>query len=99
MAGSEAPLVLSSRQRDDEAREGSDAAAQGAEGDHLAERVEVALRATGYRPLHAVEVSVPGRVVVLRGRLPSYYLKQLAQAAALGVPGVRELRNDVEVVP
>jgi|GraSoiStandDraft_30_1057271.scaffolds.fasta_scaffold2563129_1 hypothetical protein len=32
------------------------------------------------------------------GRAPSDYLKQAAQAAALGVLGVEKLRNDLEVV-
>jgi osmotically-inducible protein OsmY len=64
----------------------------------LAERVGQALRATGYLPVRAVEVTVTGRVVLLRGRVPSYYLKQVAQAVALDVPGVRGLWNDVDVV-
>jgi osmotically-inducible protein OsmY len=64
----------------------------------LVERVERALRATGYSPLRAVEVSVRGQLVILRGRVPSYYMKQLAQAVAMGVAGTRELRNDVDVV-
>ncbi len=65
----------------------------------MAEGVERAFRATGHRPLRAVQVSVCGRVVILQGRVPSDYLKQAAQAAALGVPGVEELHNDLEVVP
>jgi osmotically-inducible protein OsmY len=64
----------------------------------LAERVERALRATGYPPLRVVEVSVSGPLTILQGRVPSYYMKQLAQAAAMGVPGVRELRNELCVV-
>ena len=64
----------------------------------LAERVERALRATGYAPLRAVEVSACGRLIILRGRVPSYYMKQLAQTVAIEVVGVRELRNDVQVV-
>jgi osmotically-inducible protein OsmY len=64
----------------------------------LAERVEQALRATGYPPLRAVAVSVCGPLVILQGRVPSYYMKQLAQTAALAVAGVRELRNEVDVV-
>jgi osmotically-inducible protein OsmY len=46
-----------------------------------------------------VKVSVSGRVVIVQGRVPSYYLKEAAQAAALGVLGVEQLRNDLEVVP
>jgi hypothetical protein len=64
----------------------------------LAERVERALCGTGYQALRAVEVAVCGPLIILRGRVPSYYLKQLAQAAALEVDGVRELRNDLDVV-
>ncbi|MCE9607904.1 MAG: BON domain-containing protein [Planctomycetia bacterium] len=71
---------------------------QSLEDQHLAERVERALRARGYRALHAVRASVRARVVVLRGRVSSYYLKQIAQATALAVSGTHEIRNDVDVV-
>jgi osmotically-inducible protein OsmY len=64
----------------------------------LAERVERALRAAGYPPLRAVEVTVCDGLVLLQGCVPSYYMKQHAQAAALDVPGVRALRNDLQVV-
>ena len=63
----------------------------------LAERVGRALRATGYDPLRDIEVTVHERLVILRGRAPSYYLKQVAQATALTVPGVDRARNDLEV--
>src|SRR5271166_3940636 len=64
----------------------------------LAERVERALRATGYGALRTVRVSVNARVVILGGRVSSYYLKQLAQSAALAVPGAHQIRNDLDVV-
>jgi osmotically-inducible protein OsmY len=64
----------------------------------LVERVRLALCATGYGPLRAVEVTVDGRRVLLRGRVPSYYLKQMAQATALTVLGTRQIHNDLEVV-
>jgi hypothetical protein len=64
----------------------------------LTERVERALRATGYPALRAVAVSVCGRFVILEGRVPSYYLKQGAQAATLADPGIQELRNALEVL-
>jgi osmotically-inducible protein OsmY len=63
----------------------------------LAERVEHALRATGYGPLRGMEVTVHERLVILRGRVPSYHLKQVAQATALAVPGAQQVRNDLEV--
>jgi osmotically-inducible protein OsmY len=64
---------------------------------HLAERAERALCATGYGPLCVIEVTVHARLVILKGRVPSYYLKQVAQTAALAVPGARQVRNDLDV--
>jgi osmotically-inducible protein OsmY len=64
----------------------------------LAERVERDLRATGYGSLRAVEATVSGRLVILTGRVPSYYMKQLAQTIAIKVAGVHELLNQVQVV-
>jgi osmotically-inducible protein OsmY len=37
-------------------------------------------------------------VLRLRGRVPSYYLKQLAQAAAANMEGVKRIENHIEVV-
>ena len=71
---------------------------QSLEDQNLAERVERALRTRGYWALHAVRVSVRARVVFLEGRVSSYYLKQLAQATALAVPGAHQIRNDLDVV-
>ncbi|MGP0067302.1 MAG: BON domain-containing protein [Isosphaeraceae bacterium] len=64
----------------------------------LAERVECALRATGYGALGTVQVSVKARVVMLGGRVATYYLKQVAQEAALAVPGAHQIRNGLDVV-
>jgi osmotically-inducible protein OsmY len=56
-----------------------------------------ALRLTGYAALRAVRVVANGQMVILRGRVPSYHLKQVAQTAAMDVAGVRELHNELEV--
>jgi hypothetical protein len=56
------------------------------------------VRATGYPSLRAIEVAACECFVILRGRVPSYYMKQIAQATAAAVPGVRELCNDMDVV-
>jgi osmotically-inducible protein OsmY len=64
---------------------------------HLAERVACALRATGYGPLRSIHVIVHARLALLGGRVPSYYLKQLAQSTALTVSGIDQVRNDLEV--
>jgi hypothetical protein len=38
-----------------------------------------------------------GRTVVIEGRVPSYYLKQLMQEAIKAVPGVTNVDNQVQV--
>lgn len=63
----------------------------------LSFNVTRALCATGYVQLRGVKVALNGEVILLRGSVPSYYMKQLAQAAALVVPGVREIRNELNV--
>ena len=64
----------------------------------LPSRIEQALRATGYAPLREVDIRVRGGRVVLRGRVPSYYLKQVAQEAARALAGEHGLQNELEVV-
>lgn len=66
-------------------------------GTSLLHKVERALRATGYLPLRRIDVDVHFGVVTLRGRVPSYHMKQLAQATALVIPGVCEVCNQLEV--
>jgi len=39
------------------------------------------------------------RVLTLWGRLPSYYLKQMAQAMVAEVEGVATIVNQIEVMP
>ncbi len=102
MSRSTALLVLpSGRSGDDEQGATRTAAlllAQSPEDLGLAERVERALCATGYLSLRAVEVSACDGQIVLRGRVPSYYMKQVAQAVGLAIAGVRGLHNHLDVV-
>jgi osmotically-inducible protein OsmY len=60
----------------------------------LHEHVESALHAAGYGALRLIQIIVRGRLVTLRGRVPSYYLKQIALATARAVPGVHEVCNE-----
>ena len=64
----------------------------------LCEELRRALLATGQIWLREVVVTVHanGRVV-LQGRVPTYYLKQLAQSVALAVVGVTALENQIAV--
>ena len=57
-----------------------------------------ALRATGRLSTGRVDVSASNGIVKLRGRVGSYYQKQVAQAAVLHLIGNRRLVNEVEVV-
>lgn len=68
-----------------------------AEAEQLAASIEFAVqRETGHgvRDL-TVEISREG--VRLTGRCTSFYCKQLAQHAAMGIPGSSHLTNSIEV--
>ena len=68
-----------------------------AEAEQLAASIELAVQretAHGVRDL-TVEVSPEG--VRLTGRCTSFYCKQLAQHAAMGIPGSDRLTNSIEV--
>jgi osmotically-inducible protein OsmY len=62
-------------------------------------RVRNQLLDNPYRALRRVEWDYRDGVLTLTGRLPSYYLKQLAQVAVAGVAGVEQVVNQIEVVP
>lgn len=66
---------------------------------HLVDRIELALRATGYSALRDVEVFVNARSVRLVGCVPTYYLKQVALASVSPLAGTRFVRNDLCVMP
>jgi hypothetical protein len=60
---------------------------------------ERALRGGPYPALKKLSCDYRGGVLVLRGCLPSYYLKQVAQeVVAHQVPGVGRLDNQIQVV-
>jgi osmotically-inducible protein OsmY len=101
MAQPAALLILPTREPTgldvDAVRETAQLLAQSLESLRLAEGVERALRATGHMPLRGIEVTVQAQLVILTGRVPSYYLKQAAQTTVLAVPGAQQVRNDLEV--
>lgn len=47
--------------------------------------------------LRGFRIETSGAGVVLRGRAPTYYAKQLAQHAVMGATDVPILRNEIEV--
>jgi osmotically-inducible protein OsmY len=70
---------------------------QVAEDTRVAEEVARMLAASGRFALDRPEVSVSDGVVKLRGRVGSYFQKQVAQSAALTVIGARQVVNEIEV--
>jgi osmotically-inducible protein OsmY len=66
-------------------------------GRRIEREAEDRLRRRGYLALWDVSCDARDGVVRLRGRVPSYYLKQVAQAEAAEVEGVRRVVNRIEV--
>jgi osmotically-inducible protein OsmY len=55
------------------------------------------LRHSGYLALRDISCDVDGDGLSLHGRLPSYYLKQVAQALVAEVEGVERVVNMIKV--
>ena len=62
------------------------------------QEVACRLRRSGYLALRDVSCGLRGGVLSLHGRLPTYYLKQVAQAIAAEVEGVSSVVNRINVV-
>jgi len=65
------------------------------------ELAESRLRSNAYLALKQIACDFDDGVLVLRGRVSSYYLKQVAYAAVAGLAGVRRVVDliDVSVPP
>jgi hypothetical protein len=78
--------------------------AKNANATHKLARIDIALLAekqlhdNPYHVLRNVHCAVEGTTLVLRGSLPSFYLKQIAQETVVTLPGVSEIVNLIEVV-
>ena len=59
--------------------------------------VEQKLHFSHHAGLRHITYRIDGGTVVLHGRVPSYYLKQLAQVKVTCVPGVERVDNRIEV--
>jgi osmotically-inducible protein OsmY len=64
----------------------------------LQELAEGCLRRNPYLALKNVSCDGQEGVLVLRGCLPSYYLKQIAQEAVARLEGVKAIDNQIQVV-
>jgi len=63
----------------------------------LAARISDDLFRSGYAPLRLVTVLASGCVVTLSGRVPTFYLKQIAQHRAIRFPDVLLVDNQIIV--
>ncbi|HLQ46287.1 MAG TPA: BON domain-containing protein [Planctomycetaceae bacterium] len=63
----------------------------------LEDELHHALSATGYSTLRHIGVDHGSGHVVLWGRVPTYFLKQLAHSIAASFPGVQFVDNNIEV--
>lgn len=45
-----------------------------------------------------IHIEIKGSTVILTGRLPSFYLKQLLQETVRHVKGVQQIQNEIDVI-
>ena len=60
-------------------------------------RVQTQLRASPYWPVRQLVCEINRDRIVVRGTVPCYYLKQVAQTVALKVAGAGRVESDVKV--
>jgi osmotically-inducible protein OsmY len=63
------------------------------------DKLDARLAGSWYSAIRQLDWQFHEGEVLLRGTLPSYYLKQVAQALILSIPGVKTVLNSVEVLP
>lgn len=62
-------------------------------------QAEARLRQGSYVALHDLSCNLRDGVLTLRGRVPSYFLKQIAQSLLASLEGVLRINNELEVAP
>jgi hypothetical protein len=67
------------------------------EAEELATSIEQAVQRETGRGVSDLTVEVSPQGILLRGRCTTYYTKQLAQHAAMSMPGGDRLTNSIEV--
>ena len=67
-------------------------------GSHLiASLAKARLQASPYQSIQKILCEYDDGLLLLQGRLPSYYHKQVAQVAVANIAGVRQVLNHIEV--
>jgi osmotically-inducible protein OsmY len=62
-------------------------------------RIQMQLRQAPYLALRQVVCEIRDGVLLLRGRVPSYYMKQVAQSIVHCVESTLEIHNQLDVLP
>jgi osmotically-inducible protein OsmY len=65
--------------------------------DFSREQAQSRLLKTGYLALREVALDLVDGQLTLRGSVPSYFLKQVAQSAVIGTSGVHTVVNEIVV--
>ena len=63
----------------------------------LSREIERRLLASSHRSLRSVHCHCHEGIATLRGRVTSFYLKQVAQTLVMGVAGIERVFNHIEV--
>jgi osmotically-inducible protein OsmY len=75
----------------------SNCGAPAGDGQGVQQSAEERLARSGYGVLKSVRCNVELGVLFLSGTLPSYYLKQMAQAVVANLEGIRLVINQIDV--
>ena len=68
--------------------------------EQIEEAARVRLRHSSYRAIRNLTCRLDEQGVLhLRGRVPTYHYKQLAQTAVVGIEGLLQVVNEIEVEP
>lgn len=63
----------------------------------IEERAQIRLQHSPYRAIRNVHCRFDDGVLTLRGKVPTFHYKQLAQTAVAEIEGVREILNEIVV--
>lgn len=65
--------------------------------DSLADEADRVLSESAYPDLRRLQCECHDGIISIRGRLPSYFLKQMAQTIVSRIHGVRRVSNQINV--
>jgi len=66
--------------------------------DQITARAKDLIRHHAHLSVQRIWCEFRGRQLYLRGQVPTFYLKQLAQTAVSGLDGVSQVVNEIEVL-